>query len=355
MNLTKYKHTRFTRPINKKKIPITEFNFDRVDEFNKIYFYAKKNFRKVKSTKSQAISNKRDEALHERYLLIRGNQRFELIIICFQGCYRFILQNKKAQDNVVGGRVACREMYKCADKHNIDLSKYLVSSEEGYRIKQEIEAPHIEVLQKLRLNKVTHNVYHLDFKSSYASRIVEEYPELREMYEDIYNHRKENNGYYKHILTNSIGAFQSQYCVDYKTRFKTTPYVFSKLSKVAINGTRAKIEYMIEKLKKANCVPLLTNTDGIWYWSDSGPYHDRNEGEHLGQWENDHKDCDFLMISKGAYQYVEDGVCHTVVRGLCKLDLEEPNRDKWLFGDILKIDNIFGYNFDEERGVYRDE
>lgn len=59
------------------------------------------------------------------------------------------------------------------------------------------------------------------------------------------------------------------------------------------------------------------------------------------------------MTSEGRYQYVEDGVCHTVVRGLCNLDALEPDRDKWQFGDIMKIDQMFTYRFDEEKGVYK--
>ena len=59
------------------------------------------------------------------------------------------------------------------------------------------------------------------------------------------------------------------------------------------------------------------------------------------------------MTSVGAYQYVEDGKCHSVVRGLCNLDLVEKDRDKWQFGDILKMRELFTYRFDEEKGVVK--
>lgn len=354
IELTNYKHIPYIIKPNKNKIPVNHFTFESLDEFNEIYKYVKDNFTLVKHTLSQGISNKVSERYHERYFVVRGNQRFELVVICADGCYRFLLQNKKQKGNEIPGQQACRSIYNWADQYGIDMNKYaLTNKEDGLKIKSEIEKPHIEVLQRLMLGKKVKNVYHVDFRSSYASRICEAYPELKLMYDDIFEHRKENNGYYKHVLTNSIGCWQSMYCVDYNTRHKTVPYQFANLSKIAINGTRAKIEKMILKLEKADMVPLLTNTDGIWYYSDHGAYHDKDEGDKLGNWQNDHVDCEFLMTSEGRYQYVEDGVCHTVVRGLCNLDAVEPDRDKWQFGDIMKIDQMFTYRFDEEKGVYK--
>lgn len=354
MELINYKHIPYKLKPNKNQIPINHFTFENLDEFNEIYQYVKSEYQRVNHTQSQGISNKVSERLHERYFVVKGNQRFELVVVCAEGCYRFLLQNKKQKGNEIPGQQACRSIYNWADQYGIDMNKYALSDKnEGLSVKNEIEKPHIQVLQKLMLNKRLKNVYHMDFKSSYASRICEAYPELKPMYEDIFNHRKENNGYYKHVLTNSIGCWQSAYCVDYNTRHKTVPYQFANLSKIAINGTRAKIEKKIYRLKLKGMVPLLTNTDGIWYYSNHGPYHDSEEGDQLGNWQNDHVDCEFLMTSEGRYQYVEDGVCHTVVRGLCNLDASEPDRDKWQFGDILKIDQMFTYKFDDDKGVIK--
>ena len=351
MKLNGYKHIEYKIKPNKNKIPINHFTFEDLDEFNSIYKYVKAHYKLVKHTQSQGISNKISERLHERYFVVKGNQRFELVVICAEGCYRFLLQNKKQKGNEVAGQQACRSIYKWADSFGIDLSKYITNN--GLEEKKLIERPHIQVLNKLVLNKPLKHVYHIDFRSSYASRISEAYPELREMYQTIFEHRKDNDGYYKHVLTNSIGCWQSIYCVDYNSRHKTVPYQFANLSRIAINGTRLKVEQMINKLRKKGMVPLLTNTDGIWYYSEEGPYHDKDEGEKLGNWQNDHVNCQFLMTSEGRYQYVEDGVCHTVVRGLCNLDAMEPDRDKWKFGDILGIKDMFTYRLDEERGVIK--
>ena len=158
--------------------------------------------------------------------------------------------------------------------------------------------------------------------------------------------------YFKHVLTNHIGCWQSEYCPDVSNPGKIAPYQFANLSKIAVNGTHKLIELYINKLKESGRTVLLTNTDGIWYQGDS--YHDELEGKELGQWKNDHINCTFLMKSKGAYQYVEDDKCHSVVRGLTLLDREKP-RDEWELGDIFNskvVEEI--YYFDEEKGVIKD-
>ena len=251
LDLAKYKNIKYTTKINKNKIPKTILHFDRLDEFNELYFYAKKRFRLVKATKSRGISYKRSEKFHERYIMNQYNNCFELIIISFEGCYRIILKNKTKDTNTIKGVAAAKEIYKLTKKHDIDLNLYSSEPDVGKTIKEEIEPPHIEVMQKIMLDKVVNNVYHMDFKSSYASRIIEKYPEFKELYTEIYSKRKENNDYYKHVLTNSIGCFQSNYCPDFNSKnyHKTSPYLLAELAKTAINGTRAKI---IEKLALLN-------------------------------------------------------------------------------------------------------
>lgn len=350
MNLKVYRHIPYKLKPNKKKIPINDFNFDRLDEFNAIYKYALENYTEVKYTQSHGISVKVEERYEERYFVIPSNERFELVIICHQGCYRFLLHNKKQKGNDVSGRKACMEIYKQASKFNVHLSDYMV--ENGKDIKKEIVSPHIMVLDNIFINRVLTNVNHIDLNSSYASRISEAHPELKPMYEDLYSKRKNDNDYYKHILTNSVGCWQSEYCVNPKDNITSIPYALANLSKIAINGTRKIIEEMIEKLYDTDRRPLLTNTDGIWYFGE--PYHDENEGNNLCQWKNDHTNCKFLMVSKGAYQYEENGVCTTVVRGISNLDAIEPDRTKWKFGDIRKITNITTYKFVKGIGVIKD-
>lgn len=350
-DLTKYKHSQFSLRPNKKKLPINAFTFARLDEFNRIYQYCRKHFTLVRPTKSHGISIATKDRFMERYFITSGNERFELVIICADGCYRFLLQSKKSKTNKISGIQACREIYNQAEKYNIDFSTYMV--EDGKKVKEEIESPHIEVMEPLFLGVNVRNVHHIDLNSSYASRIIEVYPELKQMYEELYAKRKIKNDYYKHVLTNSIGCFQSEFCIDPKNKRKTKPYALANLAKIAVNGTRQKIIELLEKLKASRRVPLLTNTDGIWYYGNI--YHDENEGYALGQWKHDHTNCLFLMMGAGAYQYVENGVCSTVVRGISNLDAIQPNRDKWAFGCIKNLNNIVTYVLDEEKGVILNE
>lgn len=351
MLLEKYKHSEPTLKPNKKLLKLNSLYLNDIDveEFNKIYQYCKKHYTEVKATQSKGISNKVEYRFKERFTVINGNQCFELIVNCLEGDYRFVLKNKPSKENTIKGRKACQELYKKSDEFGIDLNKYAQGSKE---IKEEIVSPHIQFLLNERfLGKPLHNVHHLDLNSAYASKIVEEYEELRPMYEDLYNKRKENNGLYKHVLTNSIGCFQSEYCVDYNIRHKAKPYQFANLSKIAINGTRKEIENLLEELKKHGRTPVLTNTDGIWYIGEI--YHSKKEGLGLGQYKNDHTNCTLLVKSKGAYQYLENGKCHSVVRGTSNLDILHE-RDDWKFGEIMSQElKVEKYRFDKEIGVIK--
>lgn len=342
----KYKHTEYCLRPNKKKLKLNTLHFEDVDveEFNKIYRYCKHYYVKVPCTRSKGLCNEAKWRFSERFTIIPGNQVFELIIICLEGCYRFVLKNRPSAENTIRGTQACREIYSKADEYNIDFSRYAQGSK---GTKDSILSPHIEFLLPERfLGDVFEECNHLDLNSAYASMIVEQYPELKEMYDDLYSHRKDNDGYYKHVLTNSIGAWQSEYCVDYESRRNSKPYQFANLSKIAINGTRRCIEMMLTKLRAAGRMPILTNTDGIWY--KGKPFHGKGEGNQLGQWKNDHVNCKLLVKSKGAYQYLENGKCHSVVRGTSNLDLLE-DREDWEFGDIMAQDiTVAKYKLTEE-------
>ena len=105
---------------------------------------------------------------------------------------------------------------------------------------------------------------------------------------------------------------------------------------------------IVKKLEESGRTVLLLNTDGVWY---NGPlYHGEGEGSGLGQWQNDHKNCQFRMASAGAYEFIEKGIYYPVIRGI-------PNDTKteWKWGDIYKekaVPSIF--SFTEEEGVKLD-
>lgn len=349
MKLEAYKHSLFTHKPNKFQMEPIEMKFADMDEFNEIYAYVKSNFMKVEPTKSGGMPYNASCKLHSRYMVIQGKTKIELTVVCHLGCYRFVIGNKRDEaKNPVSGKQAVRAIYKEAKNLGIDLGKYEVSPEEGKKIKKEIEPPHIEMLGIP--GRVYTNVHHLDLNSSYASRIIEAHPELKPLYESMYDRRHENNDYYKHVLTNSIGCWQSEYCPDASNAGKLAPYQFANMSKIAVNETRHLIEKYIVELQRSGRKVLLTNTDGIWYQGQL--FHDENEGSCLCQWKNDHKNCKFIMKSKGAYQFIEDNVCHTVVRGTTLLD-KEKSREEWKFGEIFDQVLMEYYAFDEEKGVVK--
>jgi len=58
------------------------------------------------------------------------------------------------------------------------------------------------------------------------------------------------------------------------------------------------------------------------------------------------------MKSKGAYQFVENEICHTVVRGETELDKVKIRKD-WEFGEIFNNVQMIHYTFEKERGIVK--
>ena len=58
-------------------------------------------------------------------------------------------------------------------------------------------------------------------------------------------------------------------------------------------------------------------------------------------------------ISDGAYEFIEDGVYHPVLRGTSTLDAVQPDRSKWTWGDIYR-QAVVCYKFDIEKGIYHE-
>lgn len=347
MKLTEFEHIKYKVEVNKKQIPIVEIPYSNYQVWNDLYAYAKKHFVKVDPLPSGAFPNGAYKG-YFRYMIYHVNQSHELVICCSHGCYRFIIQPSKQVTNTVSGRQSVLELYKVMDEYGIDFGKYACS--DGKKVKETIVKPHIQLMKQDLLRKRIHHCYHLDLNSSYASRVAEAYPELKPILEELYAKRKEDNNHFKHVLTNSIGCFQSQYCPSWEERRKVKPYAFANLSKIAVNGTREKVDYYCKKLVETGMIPLLSNIDGIWYYSSKGAYHDETEGTSLCQYKNDHCDCDLLIASVGSYQYIEDGKCHTCMRGSSALD-QVKNREDWEFGDILNANGKLNYSFDEEKGI----
>lgn len=358
MDLRKYEHTKFTEKPNRFAMKLNEFTLDDIEEFNAIYQFAKANYMRVNPTPSGSMPYDRGIKNYFRYMVLISTMRYELVIVCNIGCFRFTIgspTNSKADDNI-SGKKAVKKIYELARKFRVDLEPYACSVSEGKKIKETIMSPLIdEYCLKVGLPYkyfLDGDVHHLDLNSSYASRICDAVIELRPIYEYLFERRHEKDGYYKHVLTNHIGCWQSVFCPKYRNPRKTAPYQFAKLSKIAVDGTRLIIEEYCRKLKASGRKVILTNTDGIWYQGEI--YHDENEGSKLGQWHNDHVNCQLLVKSKGAYQYVENGVCHTILRGRTNFD-KVLDRTEWEFGQILDESiHLQRYAWSDEIGVVED-
>lgn len=351
----KYESVPWSEKPNKLKWPKNLLTIDELDEFNRIYKFCDANYMRVDPTRSGGMPYHNFVKFHERYFIKVSPNAFEICLMTLDGCYRFLMYGGKIpEENCITGSDALKVILKTAEEYGVRqiFEDNSVDPIEGKKIKAEIKSPYICLVEHEYRGQEFDNVHHIDFNSSYASRIVEAYPELKPMYDYLYEHRKEKDGYYKHVLTNSIGCMQSKYCIDINSDFRRAPYSLAAFSKIAINGNNDKIDDMMTKLIAAGRKPLLINTDGIWYQGEI--YHDENEHTNLCGWKNDHKNCRLYIKSSGAYQYIEDGAVHSVVRGFSRLDALKPDRSKWLWREIDEYPGVFMYKFDEDEGVIKE-
>jgi hypothetical protein len=107
---------------------------------------------------------------------------------------------------------------------------------------------------------------------------------------------------------------------------------YPELARDAINDTKAYLLELTKLLQKEGFSIIGYNTDGIFYMDASNrEYHDENEGDDMGQWRVDHHFDKIRFKSAGAYEYIENGEYHAVVRGIPK---EISKTFEW--GDIYK-------------------
>ena len=365
MNITDYKHSKYDlfHLMNKERFPQTTLSYEQYEEFNEIYQWAIENCIQGIKTKSGGIAGGPKNRFHSIYFYNETKASVELIIAHrFFGCYKFVITTKRSENNkLVTGKKALKEVIKLSEKFGCKdkLEQLAVNKEQGEQIKKEIESPIIRIMSPLYKGREFEHCYHIDANSSYFSRICEEWPEFKDLGQYLYNNRKEKDGYYKSVMTNSIGAMQSKYCLDISNKYLNThePYQLAKISKVAINKTNEFITYYIDQLFRNGFEPLLINTDGIWYRSrdkKDRSFTDEREGTQLGQWKHDHKNVKLYIKSAGAYQYIEDGKCKTVLRGICNLDYIKPDRDTWEWREI-ENESIFKLKFVEGKGFIRYE
>lgn len=318
-----------------------------VEKWNHLYRLLRGHVHKGTVTKSNGIAQNSHTTYVNQYVLIKSK---DILYIDMQHDLMvraaFVGLRKGVGNITISGGDAYKALVSKFKEYGIDIKNYAVSKEEGLKIKSEIVHPAIDLCNPLvdcgPLNIIwSGDVHHIDLNSAYAAGIVDSFPELRDPYEEIYRKRKEKDGYYKSVLAQSQGYFQSPY-INYR---------YAKLAKAGINWTRKRIDELTEKLIASGRRPIVRNTDGIWYQGEI--YHDADEGTELGQWKTDHKNCCFCVKSRGCYQFIEDNQVHTVYRGV-KKEITDP----WKFGEIFDpkhADDGNPYIFVEELGYVKEK
>lgn len=327
------------------RLPVTVV--DSVDDFNAIYNYWKSREEKglitygIERTKSGGISY---NIRLPSYDVTVSNIGCELLCLaldhdknpCF---YRLQYRSYKITDDhdiAITGRTAFKRFSDELLKDGIDITKYFIDN--GIDIKREIEKPLIKVADNNFLDKTFEGAHHLDICSSYPYGMAKCYPEWYPTINRLYESR-DRYPINKAILNLSCGYMQSV------GRFKAR---LAHVSKYAINLNNKRVRDMAEYLELNGRVVLLYNTDGIWYIGKSI----NQNNTRLGGWKEDHKNCKIRIKSAGAYEFIENGVYHPVLRGHTRLD-DWKVRELWNWGDIYHedADYVYEYIFDRERGI----
>lgn len=334
---------------NYYNIPVTAFPFTRenVILFNKIvsWLYTSA-FYSIVRTKSGGISTTKSNFRLPCYDIRNRAIGLEITILSnVYGCMRLQWRNSKGdlfegEKMSINGKKAFYKFKEICLKYGIDLDNYKENDKDKAAYnkfcieKAKIDFASKEIEEKFLTGDngkplTVSKMFHIDFHSSYMSGLVNTHPEFKEVVNYIYSKRKEKNTYYKAVLNMTQGYMQSDLC----------GLKWAHLSKDMISDNNRRIERLTKMLQAHNFLPVLYNTDGIWYFSPSGePYHGDGEGEGIGCWENDHFNCQFRAKSRGCYEFIENDSYHAVVRGLTKYDIINPDRTKWKWGDIFKAE-----------------
>lgn len=342
--LLSLEHCESSTDINYSMIPCTQI--DMTDEgytlFNNILkFVHSLNLSRIQRTRSGGISLTGCLKYRPRYDVRDLNSMIELTLILKEGCWRIQFRNsldRIGEEQGISGRHAFWKFSDICLKHGIDIQDYRERDVEVAKENKLSIEPYLKkVLSNIYLDKSLENVHHLDLNSSFMASLADTFTEFKPIANELYNNRK-LYPIYKGVMTNTIGYFQSDY----------HKFAWAHLSKAAINGNNKRIRNLIEELKLNNRIPILINTDGIWYAGDVYHPEDGTEGANLGQWKTDHTNCTILIKSPACYQYIENGKVHTVMSGRTKLD-RIKKREDWDWGDIYHKDvKIIAYKLVNE-------
>lgn len=322
--------------LNYYKLPLTEVSFKKetlsqanVKILNEFIdrMKASKAFTKLKRTPSKGISIE-GAYLHShpfQYDIVKSTSKIILTVATMEGSYKIAIGWFKAKEEKKEGKTPSRRWIQACEKHNIDLSKYENSFEEGKLAAASIHKPAVGTVTAIRDKIYEGNIHHLDFHKFYPSGIVMLHPEFREAFEELVNNKD------KEALDIGTRYLASEYA----------QYKYAKVIKEGINYMYERFFQLSDELNKSGRKILAYNTDGIWYQGEV--YHGIYEGTGLGEWENDYINIQkirFKSSGLGAYEFIkEDGTYESRYKGQSSYEREIP-RDQWVWGDIYKGSDI---------------
>lgn len=311
--------------------------------FNKIYQYLLKTDLNILERSKSGSIRKGPKYLKNLYAYdIQRSSLGVMLTISIDGYLMVIkfglFKNKDAP--AIYPTVAFKQFADTCLNFGVDLEDYAIDN--GAEVRANTEKAFIDMAPEL-IDKELDNVHHIDFHSSYPAGLANTHPEFRPIMEYYYSIRKVDE-VAKFIMNSGIGFM----CTD-KFGFNCK---LAQLRKDAVEDNNRRIEDLRLKLIISGHRIIGHNTDGIWYQGDI--YHGSGEGTALGEWSNDHKNCKFRAKSNGAYEFIENDTYHVVMRGQSSYDSIEPDRTKWVWGDIYKA-TIIGWKFDIKEGIYFNE
>ena len=318
------------RPIN------LTFNPEGIELFNKVYMLLyRSHLATMKRTSKGVICT--DFKNNNTWDCIQSKAAIEITVYYLKYLYVWRIGRPMLEDHISGWKAFRLFSDKCKE-YGIDLEQYKIPN--GKEIKETIEKP---LIFFKNYDKVYKRVNHIDFHNSYPAGLVRTHPEFKEVVQYFYERRKEDPTN-KMVLNATIGYMQSLQCCD---------AAWSYLSRDAIKDNNDRIRELATRIALSGRYILGYNTDGIWYQGD--PYKGEGEGKELGEWENDHINCQLRAKSNGAYEYIEDGKYTPVLRGFTNYDNIKP-REQWVWGDIYRTDcEILTYTFEIGKGVIVNE
>lgn len=302
--------------------------------------------RGISRTKSGGISIAKHCNLYRGscYDVVAANSFVSLTVLHVTGMFQLVLTNKKdfeEEDKGIGGARAFFIFKQICKNHGVDLEEFAI--ENGLDVKRNIPAPKICVAHSSFMNLTLENCFHVDLNTAYMAGIAKAFPALEAPIREIYDKKNNVDRKYKAILNYTYGYMQSKY----------VGYRFSHMSKEAHLYTQRMLEHVSKLIVDNDCVIIGYNTDGVWAQGDPSFINDSSE---LGQFRVDHKNCKLRFKSAGAYEYIEEGKYHPVIRGKTALD-KSLHRSEWKWGDIYSRDcRCVKYRFKSyEEGIIKYE